>query len=111
MRYRTTIGAANTVWFQGSLEGVSTAAAMKMMRIAYLMLMCECAHRGDSTASLTTRSRSLQRAALSTAKAPRRQSTSTRKPPCRSKPSSASRGTYTSSSAHASRMAAARACV
>ncbi len=36
IRYSAIIGAANTVWFQGSADGVSTAATMKLTRTAYL---------------------------------------------------------------------------
>ena len=37
IRYSAIIGAANSVWFHGSADGVSTAAAMKISRIASLM--------------------------------------------------------------------------
>lgn len=33
--YMASMGAASTNWFHGSGAGVSTAATMKMMRIAY----------------------------------------------------------------------------
>ena len=37
-RYSAIIGAAKMVWFHGSLDGVTTAAMMKMIRIAYFVL-------------------------------------------------------------------------
>ena len=37
-KYSTTIGAAKTVWFQPSVEGVNTAAMMKISRKAYWKL-------------------------------------------------------------------------
>src|SRR6266487_2138272 len=38
IRYSPIIGAANIVWFHASADDVSRAAAMKMIRIAYLIL-------------------------------------------------------------------------
>ena len=38
IRYSASIGAAKSVWFQASGDEVRTAAAMKMIRIAYLIL-------------------------------------------------------------------------
>ena len=47
IRYSAIIGAAKIVWFHGSADGVSTAAAMKISRIASL----KCRHRKRAVTS------------------------------------------------------------